>query len=173
MESEANRSSRTYKPRPDGLNWMEIGSVVLSATGVAISPVWLYQPGRDFSSISGYFDPGHESLITLSLLLLGLALSYLPSLFGESEGSEWALWSRVLAWCGMGLAMVMTVLVPIVIWVVKLIVWIMTVIGLALVTAVLYNLKRLERGQRLYWPRSPEAMARWLFKAAARVPFGG
>lgn len=71
------------------------------------------------------------------------------------------------------MAVLFVLVVPIVIWVVKLLVWAMTVMFVALGTLALYNLKRLERGQRLYWPRSPELMAQWLFKAAKRVPFSG
>ena len=175
MDSE-NKESQTRKLRPDGPSWLEIGSVVLSAVGVAISLGWLYQPGRDLSSISTYFDPWYQSLITLFLLFLGFVLSYLPGVVGQNpEGSKWARWSRVLALCGAGMAVLFVVVVPIVIWVVKLLVWAMTVMFVAVGTLALYNLKRLERGQRLYWPRSPEAMARWLFKAAERAgaPFGG
>ena len=174
MDSDEIKVSQTEKLSSDGPSWLEVGAVVLSAAGVVTSLGWLYQPGRDLSSISTYFDPWYQSLITLALLGLGLALSCLSGFVEQKpEGSRWVRWSRLLALCGVGMAVLFVVVVPIVIWVVTVLIWAIKVIYVALGILAVYNLKRLERGQRLYWPRSPEAMARWLFKAVERVPFGG
>lgn len=154
-------------PCPDRPSWREVGAIVLSASGAATTLGWLYEPGRDLSSMSTYFDPWYRPSITLALLLGGLLLSYLaPYRERGPSRSRWSLWSRRLGVISGGTAALFVLVVPIVIWIVKILIWIITAILTALGSLTLYNLKRIDRGQKLYWPRSPAAMARWLGKAA-------
>ena len=73
----------------------------------------------------------------------------------------------------LGAAILIVFVVPVVIWVVKLLIWVAIVLIVAVGLLVLYNIDRILRGQRMYWPRSLWGFLPWVRKALNMVPFKG
>jgi len=164
---------REVAPSHDKLPWLAISGTIFAALGAVATFGWLYPSGRGWSSIPAHFDPWHPSAIVAALLAVGIGLTSLASVGENETGGYWRIaseWTWLIALCS---AMLLVFVVPVVIWVVKLLIWIATVLMVAVGLLVLYNVDRLRRGRRMYWPRSLWGFLPWVRKALNLVPFKG
>ena len=157
----------------DSPSWLAISGTIFSVLGAVGTLGWLYPAGRGWSSIPAYFDPWHHSVIAIVLLGVGTGLALLSEARGDFMGKAWVLASRRIAFITFGAGVFVAVIVPVVIWVVKVLIWILIVLLVAGGLLVLYNLDRILRGRKPYWPRSPWGLIPWIRKALVFVPFGG
>lgn len=145
--------------------WLEIYAVLFAGLGAVATFGWLYLPGRDLSSLSGYFYLWHHPVIAMALLIVGSGLAFLADDGLGVRRSRWVRTSRTLTRISVGAALLFSVIVPVVIWIVKLTV---VVVGLWL----LANLKRIFQGRMPLYPRSLSGVLPWVRQALKYVPFG-
>ena len=157
----------------DSPSWLAISGTIFSVLGAVGTGGWLYPAGRGWSSIPAYFDPWHHPVTVIVLLGVGTGLALLSEARGDFMGKAWVLASRRIASIAFGVGVFVAVVVPVVIWVVKVLIWILIVLLVAGGLLVLYNLDRISRGRKPYWPRSPWGLIPWIRKALVFVPFGG
>ena len=157
----------------DSPSWLAISGTIFSVLGAVGTWGWLYPTGRGWSSIPAYFDPWHHPVIAIVLLGAGTGLTLLAEARGDFMGRVWVLASRWIALIAFGAGVFVAVIVPVVIWVVKVLIWILIVLLVAGGLLVLYNLDRISRGLKPYWPRSLWGLIPWIREALVFVPFGG
>ena len=172
METPAKQPQEETTPN-DKLSWLAVSGTIFAALGSVATFGWLYTSGRGWSSIPAYFDPWHPSAIVATLLAVGIGLTSLVSVRENETGGAWIIASQWTYRISLGAAIWLVIVVPIVIWVVKLLIWVAIVLMVAVGLLVLYNVDRLCRGQRMYWPRSPWGFLPWIRKALNLVPFKG
>ena len=157
----------------DNLPWLAILGTIFTALGAVATFGWLYPSDRGWSSIPAYFDPWHPSAIMATLLAVGIGLTSLASARGNQTGRTWIIASKWTYRLSLGTAILFAIGIPVVIWVVKLLIWVAIVLMVAVALLVLYNMDRLSRGRRMYWPRSLWGFLPWIRKALNFVPFKG
>ena len=166
--SDVARHSRCPTGSHGGPSWWAITGTVASSVGLALTPVWLYLPDRDWSSPTAYFDPWYNAAIPLAMLVLGPLLSLFCIGYRRPPPTpRWVAASRWLSGVGGFVVVTVVLLVPFVIWLAKLLAALVT----ALVAAWLWlNRRRIMSGRLPYVPRSLASWVRLTEKAAEIGP---
>ena len=171
MKSVVRNATRRRESHQDSPSWLEIYAAIFSVLGAVATLGWLYEPGRDLSSLPAYFDLWSHWVIAIVLLGMGGGLALLATSQPRAPNrSGWVLASKRVASVVFGTAVLFAVVVPVVIWVVKLLIWVLTVMSVA---AGLWAWGSLSRGRLQRLPCTPMGSAYWIRKALPFVPFGG
>ena len=166
MEVAANNLRANAASGDAFTSWWAICGFAFSAVGAIGVLEWLYPSGRGWDSISAYFDQWPHSVTVIALLGMGSALSSVAEIRGCRQDRVWILASWRTTLVALSAVLVIVFIVPVVIWIVR-------VIAMVASLLLLYNLSRIYRGHRPYWPRSPWKVIPWILRAIRMVPFGG
>ena len=126
-----------------------VSCLVLTMVGCVLVVRWLFLSDRGWSSPTAYFDPWYQDALPLALILLGWVL---PSV-GNRVGIRIPRWVvttvRYVSIVVAAVTVVTVLVVPFVIWFVKV------VVVPILMAWLFINGRRIERGQLPRLPRTP------------------
>lgn len=147
-------------PKP----WVVASYLVLTIVGCVQTVRWLFLSDRGWSSTTAYFDPWYEGAVPLALILFGYALVSAGNRLGVRIPDWMVTTARYVSIGVVVVAAVIVLLVPLVVWFLKVIV-------VPIVLAWLFaNLPRIKRGQLPRIPRTPNGWIRVAEKATQIRP---